>query len=242
MDHATTLAHLRALLAERHPDARPAQAPALPTLSTGYPPLDALLPDGGLPRGALCELSGPTGGGRTALALRAVARLTDTGSTAAWIDLPGEFYPPAAAAAGVALGHLLGVTPVDRVQALGCCDLLLRFGAVPLVVLDLDGAGLRTRHSAGPRRHWARLHTLVRRGETTLLVLAGPRPANDPLRAFADLSLEAAGGQVLLRRSRGRTPGGTCSLDLLGADTLSFALHPALPGLGSGAAQPGGRP
>lgn len=77
----------------------------------GIPGIDALLPGGGFPRGALAELAGGRASGKTAVALAVFAALAP-GDLAAYVDGRGELYPPAAAARGVDLARLLVVRPL----------------------------------------------------------------------------------------------------------------------------------
>ena len=95
-------------LAARIPAAlTPAPQPLRPTLPFGVAALDALT--GGLPVGAVSELCGSTGSGRTALSLAAVAAATQTAHVAAWVDTSNAFDPLSAAASGVLLDRLLWV-------------------------------------------------------------------------------------------------------------------------------------
>lgn len=75
---------------------------------TGIAQVDALL-DGGLPVGAISELTGPELSGRTSLALAFLARRTAEGRVCAWVDVNDAFDPESAAASGVALRQLLWV-------------------------------------------------------------------------------------------------------------------------------------
>ncbi len=112
---------------------------------TGHPALDALLPGGGFPRGALTQLSGGEASGKTAVALRALAATMGDSGFAAYVDGRGELYPPAVAAHGVDLARLLIVRPLDGGQvtdgaarrALWAAEALLASGAFEGVVLDV---------------------------------------------------------------------------------------------------------
>lgn len=79
-----------------------------PVVETGIEPLDSLL-QGGLPVGAVSELTGPECSGRTAVALSFVARITAANKVCTWIDVSNTFDPASAAAAGVNLKKLLWV-------------------------------------------------------------------------------------------------------------------------------------
>ncbi|MFT4112386.1 recombinase RecA [Silvibacterium sp.] len=79
-----------------------------PLAATGIASLDHLL-GGGLPVGALCELTGPECSGRTSVALSFLARMTAAGKVCAWIDVSNALEPASAAAAGVDLERLLWV-------------------------------------------------------------------------------------------------------------------------------------
>ena len=81
-------------------------------LSSGTPALDALLPGGGFPRGALSVLSGGPASGKTRVALEVLREAQQGGGAlVAFVDGRGELYPPAALALGVDLGRMLLVRP-----------------------------------------------------------------------------------------------------------------------------------
>jgi hypothetical protein len=78
------------------------------TATTGVPEVDALL-DGGLPVGAISEVTGPQSSGRTGLALSFLAQQTQDERVCAWVDAGDAFDPESAAASGVSLRQLLWV-------------------------------------------------------------------------------------------------------------------------------------
>lgn len=79
-----------------------------PVIGTGIMPLDDLL-RGGLPVGAISELTGPECSGRTSTALSFLARITDANKVCAWIDVSNSFGPESAASVGINLKKLLWV-------------------------------------------------------------------------------------------------------------------------------------
>src|SRR3569833_1730440 len=92
---------------------------------TGIAQIDALL-NGGIPFGAITEITGPASSGRTTIALSTHAHRTSEGSVCAWIDAKDSLDPESAAASGVSLKHLLWVrcngkiaTKPDRSQPAG---------------------------------------------------------------------------------------------------------------------------
>lgn len=100
---------IESALAQKIPSAlTPAPRIIRPVSETGIEPLDDLL-QGGLPVGAVTELTGPECSGRTSLALSFLARITQDNKVAAWIDVSNAFDPASAAAIGVDLGRLLWV-------------------------------------------------------------------------------------------------------------------------------------
>lgn len=130
------LAALRETLARKGLRVESADTPAAPAaLATGWPEVDALL-RGGLPRRAISEVLGPAAGGKTSLVVAALAGVTRAGALAAWIDASGEAYPPAFAAAGVALPRLLFVRPDTPERQLWAAEVLLQSGSFGAVVLD----------------------------------------------------------------------------------------------------------
>jgi hypothetical protein len=121
-------------------------------LPTGVAPFDALL-GGGLPRGALVELSGRAGG-RFALVLAALAATTSRGETAALLDLGDHLDPATAEEAGCDLARLLWVRPLRFREALLAAETVAAAG-FRLVVLDAGLALPSSRlRDAGP---WLRL-------------------------------------------------------------------------------------
>ena len=96
-------------LQDRFPAAlTPAPRAVREVAATGIAPVDELL-DGGLPIGAISELTGPVSSGRTSLAVAFLARRTAEGCVCAWVDVNDEFDPESAAAGGVTLPQLLWV-------------------------------------------------------------------------------------------------------------------------------------
>ena len=79
-----------------------------PVAATGISEVDRIL-HGGLPIGAITEITGPESSGRTTIALSFLARTTQTGKVCAWVDVSDAFDPTAAAAAGVDLTRILWV-------------------------------------------------------------------------------------------------------------------------------------
>lgn len=114
--------------------------PAGPAIATGFAPLDSALGGGGLPRGRIVELFGPSSSGKTTLALQVVARLQKKGSTAGWIDAEHTFDPAYAAALGVAIERLPVAQPESAEQALEIARQLALSGAVDLLVIDSAAA------------------------------------------------------------------------------------------------------
>ena len=74
----------------------------------GVAPVDALL-EGGLPVGAISEVTGPESSGRTSLTLAFLAKRTEGGQVCAWVDAGDAFDPESAAASGVSLKQILWV-------------------------------------------------------------------------------------------------------------------------------------
>jgi recombination protein RecA len=106
---ATIRLQVEATLARRIPSALTPRAKIIrPVAPSGITALDELL-EGGLPLGAITEMTGPESSGRSSAALSFVSRFTRAGSVCAWIDVSDAFNPESAAAAGVDLSRLLWV-------------------------------------------------------------------------------------------------------------------------------------
>jgi recombination protein RecA len=106
------------------------------TISTGSLGLDIALGVGGLPRGRVVEIYGPESSGKTTLSLQAIAEAQRTGGTAAFIDAEHALDPIYAAKLGVNVDDLLVSQPDTGEQALEITDMLVRSGAVDVVVID----------------------------------------------------------------------------------------------------------
>jgi recombination protein RecA len=106
------------------------------TISTGALSLDLALGIGGLPRGRVVEIFGPESSGKTSLALHVVAEAQRNGGTAAFIDAEHALDPIYAKAIGVDIDELLISQPDTGEQALEIADMLIRSGAVDVVVID----------------------------------------------------------------------------------------------------------
>ncbi len=106
------------------------------TVSTGSLGLDLALGCGGYPRGRLVEVYGPEASGKTTLALHAIASVQAAGGTAAFVDAEHALDPVYAAKLGVKMDELLVSQPDSGEQALEIAEVLVRSGAVELVVVD----------------------------------------------------------------------------------------------------------
>ncbi len=105
-------------------------------ISTGSLGLDIALGVGGLPRGRVVEIYGPESSGKTTLALTALAEAQRLGGTAAFVDAEHALDPAYAEALGVNVDELLVSQPDNGEQALEITDMLVRSGAVDVVVVD----------------------------------------------------------------------------------------------------------
>ncbi len=105
-------------------------------ISTGSLSLDVALGVGGLPRGRIVEVYGPESSGKTTLALQVVAECQKSGGTAAFVDAEHALDPSYAAKLGVDIDDLLVSQPDTGEQALEITDMLVRSGAVDVVIVD----------------------------------------------------------------------------------------------------------
>ncbi|AIF48950.1 recombinase RecA [Dyella japonica] len=109
---------------------------AIETVSTGSLGLDIALGVGGLPRGRIVEIYGPESSGKTTLTLQVIANCQKNGGTAAFVDAEHALDPSYAAKLGVNVDDLLVSQPDTGEQALEIADMLVRSGAVDVVVVD----------------------------------------------------------------------------------------------------------
>jgi RecA/RadA recombinase len=105
-------------------------------IPTGSIALDVALGIGGLPRGRVVEIYGPEGGGKTSMALHAIANAQKLGGIAAFIDAEHALDPDWAQKLGVDTDALLVSQPDTGEQALEITDMLVRSGAIDIVVID----------------------------------------------------------------------------------------------------------
>jgi recombination protein RecA len=105
-------------------------------VSTGSLGLDIALGVGGLPRGRVIEIYGPESSGKTTLALTAISQVQRNGGTAAFVDAEHALDPAYAEKLGVNVNELLVSQPDNGEQALEITDMLVRSGAVDVVVVD----------------------------------------------------------------------------------------------------------
>ena len=177
------------------------EAPA--GLAMELPELDRATGFGGVPCGKLTEFTGLASSGKLTLALRALATAVRAGGVAAYIDLSGTFYPPAAAAMGIDLERLVVVRPKDEAAAVKAGAILLLSEGFDAVLLDLGGA--RVRPDA-----LARLTELSSRSRAaTIAVTRDGSRATEGLRFFASLRLGVQRRDWLWREGpMGRAPAG----------------------------------
>ena len=159
------------------------------TVSSGIPEIDLLT--GGLPRGALTEIFGPSCSGRTSLLLAALSARTAQEEACALIDGADAFDPHSAEAAGVELRKLLWVRCRNVEQTLRATDLLLQGGGFGLIAVDLSDIAPRlVRHV--PLDSWFRFRRAVEDTPTILMLLEQESNA----KSCASLGLRLEAGAV----------------------------------------------
>jgi recombination protein RecA len=191
------LASLRSALS---PQSWPAEW-AAPALASGWPELDAALPDNGFPRGVV-ELAAPRalgGGTSIALALVRAAGARDARAWCAWVDPEGTLYAPAVAAAGVELGRLLVVRP-PAADAGRIAVKVAEAHAFDVIVVDGLSKAPSRRGRAAPKG--VRDEILIRK-----LSLAAERGGSTILLLTDSLAPREAPWPVALRLELGRAPG-----------------------------------
>lgn len=110
--------------------------PSVDVVSSGSLALDVALGIGGLPRGRVIEIYGPESSGKTTLTLQVIAEVQKVGGTAAFVDAEHALDPQYAENLGVKVEDLLLSQPDTGEQALEITDMLVRSGAVDIVVID----------------------------------------------------------------------------------------------------------
>lgn len=209
-------------LADRFPAAL---TPALRTVreaaATGIRAVDEML-EGGLPVGAISELTGAESSGRTSMVLAFLARRTAEERVCAWVDVSDAFDPESAAANGVRLGQLLWVRcrsaeavgkqrqrerPWARLdQALRATDLLLQAGGFAAIVLDLGRIG-REEGNRIPAATWHRFRQAAHRTRCSLVVLGRASYAQSSAAVVLECSMR-------WRKSVGETVLGSVEFDV----------------------------
>jgi recombination protein RecA len=108
----------------------------VPAISTGSISLDSALGIGGVPRGRIIEIYGPEASGKTSLTLHIIAEAQKAGGVAAFIDVEHALDPKYAQSLGVNLDDLLLSQPDTGEQTLEIAEVLIRSGAVDVIVVD----------------------------------------------------------------------------------------------------------
>ena len=109
---------------------------AIETIPTGALALDLALGIGGLPRGRVTEIYGPESSGKSTLAMHVVAEAQRNGGICAYVDAEHAMDPIYARAIGVDVDELLISQPDTGEQALEITDMLVRSGAIDVIVID----------------------------------------------------------------------------------------------------------
>ena len=112
------------------------QAMDIEAISTGSLSIDIALGIGGLPCGRVVEIYGPESSGKTTLTLQVIAEAQKAGKTCAFVDAEHALDPVYAEKLGVNINDLLVSQPDTGEQALEICDMLVRSGAVDVVIVD----------------------------------------------------------------------------------------------------------
>lgn len=112
------------------------ERPPIQAISSGNTAIDIALGVGGFPRGRIVEIYGPESSGKTTVALHAIASAQKNGGIAAFIDAEHALDPEYARLLGVDTDNLLVSQPDTGEQALEIADMLVRSGAIDIIVID----------------------------------------------------------------------------------------------------------
>ena len=191
----------------RHPTIWRRQAPSASALPTGFPALDAALPDAGWSMGALTEILIPREGvGELRLVMPALADLSARGRWLAWVGPPYVPYAPALEARGIALSRILWVRSHNTVQQLWSAEQALRSGVC--------GAVLTWPTRVHPRR-LRRLQLAAESGGAWALLFHREAPPGGGSPASLRLRVAPAGNNLAVEvlKCRGR-PGARVEIPL----------------------------
>src|SRR5262245_13167919 len=185
------------------------------SVPTGIASLDAVT--GGLPRGAITEIFGPSSSGRTSLMVSILAEATAGEEVGALIDGNDAFDPKSAAAGGVELNRLLWVRCHNLDQVLKSTDLVLQGGGFGRVVMDLSDLPLSHIRSI-PLASWFRFQRTIEQTPTVLLVMTPHSIVQSAAALVLQMEMQGAQWSTILdglklnvdvirsRRSIGSTP------------------------------------
>ena len=109
---------------------------AIPSISTDSLGLDIAIGIGGLPKGRICEIYGPESSGKTTMTLQVIAEAQKKGGTAAFIDAEHALDPQYDERLGVKVDDMIVSQPDTGEQALEVAEMLVRSGAVDVLVID----------------------------------------------------------------------------------------------------------
>jgi hypothetical protein len=165
------------------------------SIPTGWAVLDSILPDGGLPLGALTEILFPREGiGELAFLMPALARLTEEGGGVAWISPPHVPYGPALVSFGVDLSKVLLVESRTLPESLWATEQILSSGVCGAVLAWVDH---------GADRALRRLQLASERGKCAGILFRSAEAARHPSPAALRLGLEATSNGLSLQVLKG---------------------------------------
>jgi recombination protein RecA len=174
------------------------------SISTGALSLDLALGIGGLPRGRIVEIFGPESSGKTTLAMHVVAEAQRNGGICAYIDAEHAMDPVYAAAVGVNVDDLLISQPDTGEQALEIADMLIRSGALDVLVVD-SVAALTPRAEIEGEMGDTHVGLQARLMSQALRKLTGTLSKSDTIAIFINQLREKIG---VMYGSNETTPGG----------------------------------
>lgn len=153
-------------------------AAAVPVVTTTFPPLDAALGVGGIPRGCLTEIVGNPTAGVVTLALKTLTAIQQQGQAAVYLDMAGTFNPDYAARCGIHLDSLWVVRPTPMALAWTILTDLLEDDGVGGIIFHVPPEALdQPDFLTQSRPVLSRLPTRLRRSSAVLLALT---PLHDP--------------------------------------------------------------